>query len=437
MKKLTKPSLTYLCIALSCTPLIFFYTTVINNFSYQEFINISGSVSGYVGVILMIWSFILGIRSLIGIITPDIIAAINTHKNLGKYGMLLILIHPLLQVIIYLKNFSWLFILDFRNNLETRVSMGRIALLLFLIIYATSALLRNRIKYRPWKLIHLLAYPMLVLVFIHAVSIGSIMSKYPIVMALWFTVFLLYQILIIYKFIEWSGILRPKYTLVSKNYYGDHQIVYCLSPISHFIKPTAGQFIYLQINKFGETHPFSILDYSKKDNIIKIGVKTVGKFTTKMERLAIGTPIGVEGPYGVFGKDIDLQANNIFIAGGVGVVPCLNILNEQDNSSNYLIYSVRNIDEIINYNQIQKILPNQHLITITKEDKVEDKTLIDGARIGRINSNLINEIVNKNNNGKKNIYYVCGSTSFIKGVLEYFKELKIDKKYINVEEYAY
>jgi DMSO/TMAO reductase YedYZ heme-binding membrane subunit len=59
------------------------------------------------------------------------------------------------------ENILWIFTPSFITETEFHITLGRFALVLTLIVWITSAIVRSKIKWRPWKYIHLLSYPIL------------------------------------------------------------------------------------------------------------------------------------------------------------------------------------------------------------------------------------------------------------------------------------
>src|SRR5260221_6474119 len=60
-----------------------------------------GKLFGLSGALILTWQFLLGVRGLISRLIPDLIWVNNLHKFLGKYGFLLICLHPILITIYY------------------------------------------------------------------------------------------------------------------------------------------------------------------------------------------------------------------------------------------------------------------------------------------------------------------------------------------------
>lgn len=86
-----------------------------------------------------------------------------------------------------------------------------------------------------------------------------------------------------------------------------------------------GQFAFVTFDPKEGPHPFTIASADRGDRTISFQIKALGDYTRNLpDRLQTGQAVKVEGPYGRF--DIarrNPQAQQIWIAGGIGVTPFL------------------------------------------------------------------------------------------------------------------
>jgi len=87
----------------------------------------------------------------------------------------------------------------------------------------------------------------------------------------------------------------------------------------------AGQFAFVTFEGKEGAHPFTIASADRGDGTLDFQIKALGDYTKGLaQRLQAGQVLRVEGPYGRF--DLarrDLDASQIWIAGGIGVTPFL------------------------------------------------------------------------------------------------------------------
>jgi predicted ferric reductase len=113
----------------------------------------------------------------------------------------------------------------------------------------------------------------------------------------------------------------------------------------------AGQFIYLHVGGDGawREHPFSVAGIDA-DGQVRLSIRTLGADTRRMHaELAPGLPATITGPYGMF--DFTLGGDRqVWIAGGIGVVPFLSWLEALTPENRYdidLFYTVPSIADAL------------------------------------------------------------------------------------------
>ena len=113
----------------------------------------------------------------------------------------------------------------------------------------------------------------------------------------------------------------------------------------------AGQFVFLNFDRFEGPHPFTIASADAGDGRLRFVIKALGDYTeTLARRVQAGQPVTVEGPYGCFDhRRARSGARQIWVAAGVGVTPFLAWLESmqgtpQTAAAADLYYCVRNRD---------------------------------------------------------------------------------------------
>lgn len=95
-----------------------------------------------------------------------------------------------------------------------------------------------------------------------------------------------------------------------------------------------GQFAFVTFDRSEGPHPFTIASSDHGDQTISFQIKALGDYTRRLaERLQAGQAVTVEGPYGRF--DIarrNSRAQQIWVAGGIGVTPFLAWLESLQNN---------------------------------------------------------------------------------------------------------
>ena len=86
-----------------------------------------------------------------------------------------------------------------------------------------------------------------------------------------------------------------------------------------------GQFTFVTFDRLEGAHPFTIASADRGDRRLTFQIKALGDYTRGLAgRLRVGQPVRIEGPYGRFEPGAAARkADQIWIAGGIGVTPFL------------------------------------------------------------------------------------------------------------------
>lgn len=181
----------------------------------------------------------------------------------------------------------------------------------------------------------------------------------------------------------------------------------------HF-KFLPGQHVDVSFHDFSKGQPkdewkgFSISSSPMKDKYIDITVLNRGPFSQSMHELQPGEFLKVRGPNGNFIFDEHIEQNPVFIAGGAGIAPIMSmiryIIDKKLSYQATLIYSARNMQNILFYQELKKIQSENDnikcIFTLTQSDEPEWIGFTD-----RINEEML---VAHIKNFLDNIYYICG-----------------------------
>jgi predicted ferric reductase len=361
-------------------------------------------------------TIVFGTRHIFKYFTDDTVLINKIHSYIGKYGMLFVFMHPIFMFIT-----KWELIQNAIKNptfseIYLHIFYGILSLFLLLIVWITSAIVRSKIKWRPWKYIHLLSYPIVFLAFIHVLDIGTFFENYFLVKTVWTIAFITFLASCVYRLFIWSGFGKNSFILAHKKMVGENIILIKLKPTSKILNSNIGQHFYLQTAKFKSEHPFTII--RNEDGMLSFGIRQVAGFWNEINSKNIGEEILVDGPYGVFTREAQNTSPKVIISAGIGATPFIDLIeNFGDNA--YYINCNRSAEEII-----EQQLLNQ------KADKYLD--LLEPNRInGEVIKNFIGE------NYQKLPYFVCGSPGFINFLKQELTKINIPKNQIYFEELGF
>lgn len=237
---------------------------------------------------------------------------------------------------------------DFSSSFETWVSIGKIAFDLIMAVLITSILSRRIVSFRVWRWVHLLVYPAFVMVWLHALQSGFMLSTNSLVYGYWIVIGVVLGVSMIVRLAYQFGWLKQKATILSHTLQTDD--VYELTlQLTRAIDYTAGQFMYMQYPRGGESHPFTVLSYDNETQVMRVAYKAQGKRTKSVARL-VGTSgqfLYLDGPYGRFTSDIITSDRPVVcIAAGIGITPFYELAEQYAGSRDIkLLYLNRTGDD--------------------------------------------------------------------------------------------
>jgi predicted ferric reductase len=389
------------------------------------------SILGYFGILGIFWSIILGSKPLTKWLGLDYQKVNKIHKFLGKYGIFFVLIHPFLGALVYLENFSWIFKLNFSSPVEGVVSMGRVALLLYLIIWVSSVILRSKLKYRPWIRIHYLSYPLFLSSLLHIPGLGYFWNDFVIVKVLWSIVLALYIVYLGYIGLLFAGFFKKKYRLSSIQIFGKGSkiaILDCVA-IGKSLNSIPGQYVYLSLKPFGEAKPFSIL--WNEGEKIKLGIKLEGEFTQLIHEQKTGKIIRLYGPFGNFTQNGHNQKPKIIIAGGIGITPLLQFASRYFTNDSKFIMCNRYRSDTVEFDLLKKNT-KKNLYEIYSNEK---ETTRENCFFKQLDKDILIKILSPLDLDKYDVF-ICGSDSFTNQTIDNLVTIGVNKNSIFTEKFS-
>lgn len=417
----------YLLILIGLTSLPFFW--ILRQADKFGLVPTLANLAGFIGALLFLWQFIFGIRFISRKITQDYITMTRLHIFLGSLGTVLVLIHPVLELYVYRSNLNFFFP-NFDSPTYPHLLAGQVALSLFVVIWITSAIWREKISYRPWLYIHYFTYPMMALVFFHAQTIGTFLQTYPWLYNYWMFLTGVFTVVVIYRILAYLNLFKAKYKVIKKTNKAGEVTVYRVKPERGRLDPKPGQFVYLRSGFFSEAHPFSVMKSNPKTGVLEFGIKQVGRFTSQLTNLKVGDRVYLDGAYGLFTQEAQNDNPKVLIAGGIGITPFVELVSRFGGKNTYLFYANRTLSEALNRDEFLQILGDNYIEAVSKE-KVKDKTIIQG----RLNEEVIKQRLPKQFL-KQAEFFMCGSPGFMAGVSQSLAKLGVESDRIHMEEFS-
>lgn len=154
------------------------------------------------------------------------------------------------------------------------------------------------------------------------------------------------------------------------------------------------------------------------DKFLSITVKKVGKFSTALHELKIGSIVIMDGPMGYFFPE-EKSEEIVFLAAGIGITPFFSVIrayiknNLLNDKKIYLFYSNRAKESITFFDELNKFSENNKNIKIfyyLTRQEIKDKYIREFQRIdAKSIKSKLSCLDNKN-------YFICGPISFVSDI---------------------
>lgn len=385
-------------------------------------------LSGHLAMVIIVRQVLLGIRPFSSGRVGDFFWVNRIHKWLGIATLAMILLHPIATVVAYATSWIYAFSFDFSSWFETWVTMGKIAFDLIIIVLFSSILSRKILSFRSRYRMHLLSYPAYFAIWFHWWYTGTMIMNnsavrwYRVVLGVALIGVTVVRIAYQFGFLKYKAQIIEHIQLTEDIYEISFQIPGKLS-----YKP--GQFVYLQMNRWGESHPFTVLSYEW--SILKIAYKVFGSFTKALSKAtAISHNLMyIDGPYGEFTQDIDGSYPTVCIAGGIGVTPFIQLLKVSQDKDIPLIFLNKHRSDVIYKDTIEEYTRN-HLHVLSRETDNADWWEIIWKRI---DASILKEFLWDQLLRAR--YYLCGGWAVITSMIALLSNLWVPAKHIQWEPF--
>lgn len=352
----------------------------------------------------------------------------HAHHTLALTAFILLLLHPLLLASRWIPEESER-ILWYLFPVHRRIEINIGSYALWGMIVLTGITLLKLLPYHIWKITHKFLGIFLILGMIHIILLDHSFSS---------NIYLTGYILILsvagagswfYKTVLFDFII-PKTTYDTHKLHKPYEEVLEieLSPRDQPVQFKSGQFFFFSFLTPGmsrEAHPYTICWHDAKSGNIKIMVKALGDYTSRLNRtLKTGVPAVLEGPYGRFHYNSG-KPDQIWIAGGVGVAPFLSWINNT-TPWEYLrhtdfYYCVDTLEEAVYAEQFRNAeIDNPdfrfHLVC------ADEVGYLDVTRIPYVSRRDV---------------FICGPRAMRAYLLKEFKRLKVDRNKIHYEDFDF
>ena len=372
--------------------------------------------------------------------------ATHTHKKLGKPILYLVLAHFIAVV--------WSFaIADGKNVLDEFLFMltsisdlvtATIALALMIILVITSLkIVRKKLQYEAWYLVHLLGYGAVMLAIPHQITTGTDIAGKPLAETFWIAAYLFVAMNILWfrllSPIVFSAVKGLKVSAVKKESSDSVSITISGKNLDS-LQTESGQFFIVRIitaTQWWRAHPFSISAAPTKD-AIRFTVGNRGDDTALLQHLKPGTRVILEGPYGIFTARRRTKNDVVLVAAGIGAPPIRALAEDiaaKPGEVN-IIYRVRDLGDAALVDELEEIAKRRgfYLHVLDGNRRSNSSWLPKTVSASKSDEEALLEMVSK---VAKSDVYVCGPVEFTRSVKKSLLKVGTPEQQIHAEEFAW
>lgn len=436
MNKTIQQRILWAAVAVSCVPIL----TIVHfpiKVSAPSIALYLSAIAGYVGVVFLLWMYMLGAKSFMSLLFKDLAPVLHVHKSLGKWGSVAFLLHPIFVAYSYfdltLTSLTYIVIPHIDTSFERHVTLGRLAFFIIIGVWISSKLLRKRLGFRAWKYLHYFAYISLPFALLHIPEVGSQYSAHNLTRVYYFGIVALLGLFTLIRVSGWLNLDRKTYTIVSHTKVTSEDYMLILKPLTaHWFRPKIGQYVYVKQGIISEDHPFSITYFDAETGELTLTYRVFGSYTKYLATLASGQNVSVMGPFGTFTRDItpDSTSPVVYIAGGVGITPFIQrIIDENNLRTQVVVTANRTHDSAILIPTLKKALGDK-LVTIYSREQPQEPT----GEYGHISEEILRRRIA---NPQDYHYYLCGPQDFVAECKRILAAMSIPKHHVQEEEFSW
>ena len=415
-------------------PFLFESPSILYKFGIEKTFLRSGKVLGVTAAVLVFFQVLLVSR----LKFLDRIFSLNRivtfHRMNGIAIAFLALVHPIL--IIAADNFT---IFPFEKRYWPEF-LG-VGVLIFILVLTTTAnwRLMFNIAYDKWLRFHRLGTLVAIaLMIIHILFVSetfkSGLPQILVFVAAGINLMLIYRL--------WYRRLFPgKRRFVVSNVEPAGKDAYSVD-----VKPHSGQILDHIPGQFAfitpvsgsmpkEEHPFTISSTPSRPDALQFVIRSLGDWTSKINRLKAGKTVFIDGPYGLFSHMVS-SGNEpiIMIAGGIGITPMLSMLrymaDVDDPRRILLIWSNKTKEHIVfpvEFKSLEHRLQHLHIIHVITRDSGGE------YEIGRLDQTMLEKLL-KGWRRKSNVF-ICGPFEMMKEMNRAVKKIGFSSARVYKEEF--
>ncbi len=317
------------------------------------------------------------------------------------------------------------------------VLWGLVGFALFVMLGVTSVrAARQRVSYETWFFLHLYAYLAIALAFLHQLYAGADFIHDQLAAIYWISLYVLTALLVLVfrvgQPVATSLRHRLRVSAVVPEAAGVTSLYLAGRDLDRLPVRSGQYFVVRFLTRDGwwRGHPYS-LSSAPNGNWLRITVKALGDDSTRLQHVPVGTPVFVEGPYGVLTGARRSRPRVTLIAGGIGIAPLRALLESLPAARGdlTLLYRARHESDIVFREELRLLAAHRgatvHFL-LGRRGAGRAENPLGSAAIARLVPDIAGHEV-----------YVCGPAEMMRATEESLHRLGVPGRHIHAERFAY
>jgi predicted ferric reductase len=304
--------------------------------------------------------------------------------------------------------------------------------LLVAVVASSVVIVRRRLRYEAWYAVHLAAYAGIALAWFHQIPTGNELVLDRVAADCWRALYLATLFLLVAYRVVAPVLSALRYRMRVVEVVPEGADVVSLRIAGRGLerlRTRPGQYFlwrFLTPGRWWASHPFSISEAPRGDSL-RITVKALGDFTSRIGAIEPGTRVFAEGPFGVFTDAVRRREGVLLIAGGVGITP-VRALMEDLHGDVVVLYRVVRSDDAIFLDELERIAAARG---ISFRLVAGDHATPEGARL--LSADHLRELVP---DVAARDVYVCGPPAMTDAIERNVRSAGVPASSVHVERFA-
>jgi predicted ferric reductase len=304
--------------------------------------------------------------------------------------------------------------------------------LLIAVVISSVVIVRRRLRYEAWYAVHLTAYAAIALAWFHQIPTGNELVLDTAAADYWrglyvATLALLLGFRVVAPLVN-AFRFRLRVAEVVQEGPGTVSLRITGRRLEQ-LHAQAGQFFlwrFLDRRRWWSSHPFSLSALPAGDSL-RITVKALGDFTSRIGEVSPGTRVVAEGPLGVFTADAGRRDRILLVAGGIGITP-IRALCEDVAGDVAVIYRVVRSEDLVLASELDALAEaGGYRIHYVVGDHATDE----GSRLlapEHLRA-LVPDIAERE-------VYVCGPPAMVELIEQHVRLAGVPRRHVHCERFA-